>query len=62
MCGTQFRKAAHKLISYSSGGINTTVDYMYLMTRKQDMRCLKNAKTLSGEEVVSLHRLLVCDL
>ena len=60
VCGTQFRKAAHKLISYSSGGINTTVDY--LMTRKQDRRCLKDAKALPGEEVVSLHRLLVCDL
>ena len=60
VCGTQFRKAAHKLISYSSGGINTTVDY--LMIRKQDRRCLKDAKALPGEEVVSLHRLLVCDL
>ena len=30
--GTQFRKADSKLISYSSGGSNTTVDY--LMTWK----------------------------
>ena len=28
VCGTQFRKADSKLISYSSGGSNTTVDYL----------------------------------
>ena len=38
---TQFRKADSKLISYSSGGFNTTVDY--LMTWKQDRRGLKDA-------------------
>ena len=54
VCGTQFRKADSKLISYSSGGSNTTVDY--LMTWKQDRRGLKDAK------VVSLHHLMVCDL
>ena len=32
MCSTQFRKADSKLISYSSGGSNTIVDY--LMTWK----------------------------
>ena len=36
VCGTQFRKADSKLISYSSGGSNTTVDY--LMTWKKDRR------------------------
>ena len=60
MCGTQFRKADSKLISYSLGGSNTTVDY--LMTWKQDRRGLKDAKAFLGEEVVSLHRLMVCDL
>ena len=60
VCGTQFRKADSKLISYSSGGSNTTVDY--LMTWKQDRRGLKDAKAFPGEEVVSLHRLMVCDL
>ena len=34
VCGTQFRKVDSKLISYSSGGSNTTVGYM--MTWKQD--------------------------
>ena len=57
---TQFRKADSKLISYSSGGSNTTVDY--LMTWKQDRRGLKVVKQFPGEEVVSLHQLMVCDL
>ena len=60
VCGTQFRKADSKLISYSSGGSNTTVDY--LMTLKQDRRGLKDAKAFPGEEVMSLHHLMVCDL
>ena len=53
VCGTQFRKADSKLISYLSGGSNTTVDY--LMTWKQFGRGLKDAKSFPGEEVVSLH-------
>ena len=28
VCGTQFSKTESKLISYSSGGYNTTVDYL----------------------------------
>ncbi len=34
LCGTQFRKDDNKLISYSSGGSKTTVDY--LMVRKRE--------------------------
>ena len=49
----QFRKVDSKLISYSSGGFNTTVDY--LMTWKQDRIGLKDAKAFPGEKVVSLH-------
>ena len=45
---------------HTSGGSNTTVDY--LMTWKRDRRGLKDAKAFLGEEVVSLHRLMVCDL
>ena len=32
------------------------------MTWKQDRRGLKDAKAFPGEEVVSLHHLMVCDL
>ena len=49
-----------KMISYSSGGYNTTVDY--LLAQKQDRKYLKDAKAFPGEEVISLHCLMVCDL
>ena len=38
VCGTQFSKTESKLISYSSGGYNTTVDY--LLAQKQDRKHL----------------------
>ena len=60
VCGTQFSKTESKLISYSSGGYNTTVDY--LLAQKQDRKYLKDAKAFPGEEVISLHCLMVCDL
>ena len=60
VCGTQFKKEESKLVSYSSGGSNTTVDY--LMTRKRDRGYLRDAKGFPGEEVVSQHRLMVCDM
>ena len=44
-----------KLISYSSGGYNTTVDY--LLAQKQDRKFLKDAKAFP-EEVISLHCLI----
>jgi len=53
VCNTQFRKADSKLISYSSGGSNTTVDY--LMTWRCNRKSLKDAKAFPGKEVVSLH-------
>ena len=59
VCGTQFSKTESKLIFYSSGGYNTTVDY--LLAQKQDRKYLKDAKAFPGEEVTSLHRLMVCN-
>ena len=57
MCGTQFQKDDNKLITYSSGGLATTVDY--LMIRKQDRKCLQDAKAIPGEEAVSQHHLIL---
>ena len=48
------------MISYSSGGYNTTVDY--LLAQEQDRKYLKDAKAFPGEEAISLHYLMVCDL
>mgnify|MGYP007071599789 CR=1 FL=1 len=60
VCGTQFKKDDNKLITYSSGGSTTTVDY--LMTRKRDRKCLQNAKAIPGEEAVSQHHLILVDM
>ena len=60
LCGTQFQKENNKLISYSSGGCNTTVDY--LMVRERDRGRVADAKAFPGEEIVAQHRLMVCDL
>ena len=49
VCGHTVRKADSKLISYSSCGSNTTVDY--LMTWKQDRRGLKDAKAFLGKRL-----------
>ena len=50
VCGTQFSKTENKLIFYSSGSYNTTVDY--LLAQKQDRMYLKDAKAFPVEEVV----------
>ena len=60
VCNTQFRKADNKLITYSSGGSSTTVDY--IMVRRRDRANLRDAKVIPGEEVVSQHHLVVCDM
>ena len=41
-----------RLISYSSDGYKTTVDY--LLAQKQDRKYLKDAKAFPGE-IISLH-------
>ena len=60
VCGIQFSKTESRLISYSSGGYNTTIDY--LLAQKQDRKYFRDAKAFPGEEVISLYRLMVCDL
>ena len=60
VCGTQFKKDDNKIVTYSSGGSNTTVDY--LMIRKQDRKCLWDAKAIPGEEAVSQHHLILADM
>jgi len=57
ICNTWFKKEVSKLITYSSGGVNTTIDY--LLTRKGDRNMVKDVKVIPGESCVSQHRLLV---
>ena len=59
LCGTLFQKDDNKLMTYSAGGMATTVDY--LMIRKQDRECLQDAKAIPGEEAVSQHHLILVE-
>ena len=57
--GTQFKKDENKIMTYSSGASNTTVDY--LIIRKQDRKCLWDEKAIPGEEAVSQNHLILVD-
>jgi hypothetical protein len=59
VCNTLFKKEDKKLVTYESGGVSSTIDY--LLMRKCDKRMVTNVKVIAGEEVVSQHRLLVGD-
>ena len=60
VCNTLFRKRLSRLITYESGGCQTQIDY--ILVRKSDRKVVKDVKVISGEECVSQHRLLVCDI
>jgi len=59
VCNTLFKKEDKKLVTYESGGVSSTIDY--LLMRKCDKRMVTNVKVIAGEEVVSQHRLLIGD-
>ena len=40
--------------------MRSTVDY--ILMRNQDRQCVRNVKTIPGEECVRQHRLLIADL
>ena len=44
VCNTLFNKRSTRLIAYSSGGVNTQIDYMLMKTR--DKKILKEKKKL----------------
>ena len=58
VCNTLFNKRSSRLITYSSGGVNTQIDYMLMKTR--DKKILKGVKVIPGEEVFTQHKLAVC--
>lgn len=57
ICNTMFMKEESKLVSYCSGNVKSTVDY--ILTRQSDKKKIIDAKVIPGEECVSGHRLLV---
>ena len=60
VCNTMFIKDMNKLITYTSGGDRSQIDYF--MVRKRDRRIVWDAKVIPSEECVQQHKLLVCDL
>ena len=57
---TFFKKCANQLITYSSGGNSTQIDY--ILVRRSRLKNVKNINAIGSEECVTQHRLLVCDL
>ncbi|KAG9283636.1 craniofacial development protein 2-like, partial [Astyanax mexicanus] len=57
---TFFRKNAPHLITYSSGGRSTQIDY--ILVRRQDLKLTINAKVIPSESIGAQHRLLVSDM
>nr|XP_049587334.1 craniofacial development protein 2-like [Syngnathus scovelli]XP_049587336.1 craniofacial development protein 2-like [Syngnathus scovelli]XP_049587343.1 craniofacial development protein 2-like [Syngnathus scovelli]XP_049587352.1 craniofacial development protein 2-like [Syngnathus scovelli]XP_049587362.1 craniofacial development protein 2-like [Syngnathus scovelli] len=60
LCNTLFKKDEAKLVTCSSGGYKSTIDY--IMVRKEDHILVRDAKAIPGEECVSQHRLVIGDL
>ena len=57
---TLFKKRDSHLITYASGGHTTQVDYILFPRRLRKL--IRDVKVIPGEECLTQHRLLVCDL
>ena len=56
LVNTFFNKNEEHLITYKSGGNSSQIDF--IMTRRADLKEMRDCKVILGEEVVSQHRLL----
>ena len=56
LVNTFFNKKEEHLITYKSGGNSSQIDFV--MTRRADLKEMRDCKVIPGEEVVSQHRLL----
>ena len=56
---TWYKKKDSHLITYSSGGHTTQLDY--ILYRKNFSRAVRNVKVIPNEECVQQHHLVVCD-
>ena len=56
LVNTFFNKKEEHLITYKSGGNSSQIDF--IMTRRVDLKEMRDFRILPGEEVVSQHRLL----
>ena len=56
LVNTLFNKKEEHLITYKSGGNSSQIDF--IMTRRADLKEMRDCKVIPGEEVVSQHWLL----
>uniref|UniRef100_A0A914WDC8 Reverse transcriptase domain-containing protein n=1 Tax=Plectus sambesii TaxID=2011161 RepID=A0A914WDC8_9BILA len=56
---TFFKKRASHLVTYSSGGRDTQIDYW--LTRRRDLKRVADIKVIPSDNVAPQHRLLVLD-
>ena len=56
LVNTFFNKKEEHLITYKNGGNSSQIDF--IMTRRADLKEMRDCKVIPGEEVVSQHRLL----
>ena len=57
---SKFVKKDNHLITYQSGGYSSQIDYILLQCNK--FHLVEDIKVVSGEECITQHRLLICDL
>ena len=62
MANAWFQKADGHLITYRSGLITHNTQIDYFLVRRRNLKDMKNCKVLSGENLMSLHRLLVMEV
>jgi len=60
ICNTLFTKQEAKLVTYVTGPVKSTVDY--IVVRQEDKAKVRNVKVISSEECVPKHKLLVMDM
>ena len=60
IANTFFQKSNSRLITFSSGGNHTQIDY--ILVRKAQLKSIKDTTVNSSEECITQHKLLVCDL
>ncbi|KAK6764634.1 hypothetical protein RB195_024815 [Necator americanus] len=60
IANTQYRKRKSHLITYTSGGRETQIDFW--MLRRRDRRLLQDSKVMPTDHVAAQHHLLVMDL
>ncbi|XP_063615413.1 uncharacterized protein LOC134788453 [Penaeus indicus] len=55
---TYFRKRLSRRVTYSSGGLNTQVDY--IMCRREELKRVQNCYVLPKEAIARQHKLVIC--